>query len=289
MIETAKIVREKWNARRLRAFTLIELLVVIAIIAILAALLLPALARAKQRAQQGQCLSNVRQLSQATVMYMSDFGVGVWYDGANADWMGPLVSYYANDHNVRICPTAPLTNGPMNTIPNNTQGSCNTLWYRTSANPNEPWYGGYGYNGWLYGYQGSPGDTQNHNTGTTDPWPYPTENSVDHPSDTPTFSDQNWCDAWPDVADKPGRVDMWSPYQSPLGLGLPAGEMNRLLMARHNMNFSYVPRPYGGTTRTGLPGAISVGFVDGHSAMTPLPQLWTYYWHMDYDPSQMPP
>jgi prepilin-type N-terminal cleavage/methylation domain-containing protein len=56
----------------LHAFTLIELLVVIAIIAILAALLLPALARAKEKAQRAQCMNNQKQILLAHLMYLND-------------------------------------------------------------------------------------------------------------------------------------------------------------------------------------------------------------------------
>ena len=56
-----------------RGFTLIELLVVIAIIAILAAILFPVFAKAREKARQASCQSNVKQIATAAIMYLQDY------------------------------------------------------------------------------------------------------------------------------------------------------------------------------------------------------------------------
>ena len=103
-------------------FTLIELLVVVAIIAILAAILLPALNSARERGRMASCLSNIRQLATANLLYAESSDDYFIFD---ADWErkiywcgkfnpsgygdvkaeGGLNDYMGNDENVRSCPT----------------------------------------------------------------------------------------------------------------------------------------------------------------------------------------
>jgi prepilin-type N-terminal cleavage/methylation domain-containing protein/prepilin-type processing-associated H-X9-DG protein len=94
-----------------RGFTLIELLVVIAIIAILAAILFPVFAKAREKARQSSCLSNVKQLALAVMQYIQDYDEMFPYayrynqgSPAGTYWDDALVPYIKNTQVTR-CPS----------------------------------------------------------------------------------------------------------------------------------------------------------------------------------------
>ena len=101
--------------RTRHGFTLIELLVVIAIIAILAAILFPVFARAREKARQSSCLSNLKQLATAEKMYEQDYDdrtgcycstIGV-SSTARMSWCDMLAPYVKNTQ-IFECPSSSL-------------------------------------------------------------------------------------------------------------------------------------------------------------------------------------
>jgi prepilin-type N-terminal cleavage/methylation domain-containing protein/prepilin-type processing-associated H-X9-DG protein len=98
-------------ARR-RGFTLIELLVVIAIIAILAAILFPVFAKAREKARQSSCQSNLKQLGTSALMYSSDYDERWTPFGQNAGgtigtvWWAQMLQPYLKSEGILFCPSA---------------------------------------------------------------------------------------------------------------------------------------------------------------------------------------
>ncbi|MBU6401337.1 MAG: type II secretion system protein, partial [Verrucomicrobia bacterium] len=125
--------------------------------------------------------------------------------------------------------------------------------------------GSYALNGYLY---------------TDDPYSSPkmrftSESDIVQPSRTPFFADAIWVDCWPLETDRPA-VDLFD------GDAFMGGGLSRVAVPRHTVPPS--PAFKNWNAKNPLPGTINVSFADNHVETVRLEDLWSLYWHKNWQP-----
>jgi len=238
-----------------RGFTLIELLVVIAIIALLMAILMPALNRVRSQAKKVSCQARLKQWGLIFKLYTDDYdGYFNNRDINNAVWMTALNSYYKDNANMLLCPTATRLMRDFSD------------WGTFKAASLDQYVFSYGINSWTNSVNQDRGarlvewfwrSVQNNTTVVPD-----TRQIEGRPVSTnmiPVFGDSTWYDAWPRHTDTPSNnMDAFG-----IGDQGTSGEMNHFCIDRHD-------------------GFVNLLFMDWSIRNVGLKELWTLKWHRAY-------